>query len=104
MAKATILIKDKNFRIVIPEAVRMAERLEVGDIIEIDIQKIKPNPLKQKIFHTIRMQGERTGLTYLQIREIFPSEHPEDIHDALDELLKEKLIEGNGEGYRAHST
>lgn len=45
MAKATILIKDKNFRIVIPEAVRMVERLEVGDIIEIDVKKIE----KQKV-------------------------------------------------------
>ncbi len=41
MTKATILIKDKNFRIVIPEAVRIAEELKVGDIIEIDIRKIK---------------------------------------------------------------
>ena len=40
MAKTTILIKDKNFRIVIPEAVRIAENLQVGDVIEIDIRKI----------------------------------------------------------------
>ena len=39
MAKTTIIIKDKNFRIVIPEGVRIAEELEVGDIIEIDIKK-----------------------------------------------------------------
>ncbi|MDO8726626.1 MAG: hypothetical protein Q7J35_11215 [Candidatus Methanoperedens sp.] len=40
MAKTTILIKDKNFRIVIPEAVRKAEKLEINDIVEIDIRKI----------------------------------------------------------------
>ena len=39
MAKTTIIIKDKNFRIVIPEGVRIAEQLDVGDIIEIDIKK-----------------------------------------------------------------
>ncbi len=40
MAKTTIVIKDKNFRIVIPEAVRIAENLQVGDVIEIDVKKI----------------------------------------------------------------
>ncbi len=41
MAKATIVIKDKNFRIVIPEAIRIVEKLSVGDVIEIDIKKIE---------------------------------------------------------------
>ncbi len=41
MAKATVVIKDKNFRIVIPEAVRMVENLDVGDVIEIDVKKIE---------------------------------------------------------------
>jgi bifunctional DNA-binding transcriptional regulator/antitoxin component of YhaV-PrlF toxin-antitoxin module len=41
MAKTTVIIKDKNFRIVIPEAVRIAEKLEVGDVIEIDVKKIE---------------------------------------------------------------
>lgn len=41
MAKTTIVLKDKNFRIVIPEAVRIAENLNVGDVIEIDIRKIE---------------------------------------------------------------
>ena len=40
MAKTTIVIKDKNFRIVIPEAVRIAENLQVGDVIEVDIKKM----------------------------------------------------------------
>ncbi len=41
MAKTTLVIKDKNFRIVIPEAIRMAEKLNVGDVIEIDIKKVE---------------------------------------------------------------
>jgi bifunctional DNA-binding transcriptional regulator/antitoxin component of YhaV-PrlF toxin-antitoxin module len=41
MAKATIVIKDKNFRIVIPEAIRIIEKLNVGDVIEIDVKKIE---------------------------------------------------------------
>ncbi len=110
LTKATVKIpKDLKHRIVLPKEIWELEKLDYGDFIEIDIQKIKPNPLKRKIFQTIRIQGEKTGLTYLQIREIFPSEHPEDIHDALDELLKEKekliekLIEGSVERYRARS-
>ncbi len=41
MAKATIIIKDKNYRIVIPEAIRMIEKLSIGDVIEIDVRKIE---------------------------------------------------------------
>lgn len=44
MARTTVVIKDKNFRIVIPEAVRIAENLEVGDVIEIDVKKIGKAP------------------------------------------------------------
>ena len=40
MAKATIELKDKNFRIVLPEAVRKAENLQVGDFIEIEVKKL----------------------------------------------------------------
>jgi bifunctional DNA-binding transcriptional regulator/antitoxin component of YhaV-PrlF toxin-antitoxin module len=47
MAKTTIVIKDKNFRIVIPEAIRAAEKLEIGDIIEIDIRKIGKIEVKE---------------------------------------------------------
>lgn len=45
MVKATVIIKDKNFRIVIPEAIRMVEKLGIGDVIEIDVRKIE----KQKV-------------------------------------------------------
>ncbi len=41
MAKTTIVIKDKNFRIVIPEAVRIAENLQVGDVVELEVKKIE---------------------------------------------------------------
>ena len=43
MVKTTLVIKDKNFRIVIPEAVRMVEELKVGDAIEIEIKKVTKN-------------------------------------------------------------
>lgn len=43
MTKATIEIKDKNFRIVLPVGVRKAEKLNVGDFIEIDVRKIEPS-------------------------------------------------------------
>lgn len=43
MVKTTLVIKDKNFRIVIPEAVRMVEDLNVGDAIEIEIKKVNKN-------------------------------------------------------------
>ncbi len=41
MAKTTIIIKDKNFRITIPEEIRIAEGIKQGDIIEIDVKKIE---------------------------------------------------------------
>ena len=41
MAKTTIVLKDKNFRIVIPEAVRIAENLQVGDVVELEVKKIE---------------------------------------------------------------
>jgi len=41
MAKSTIIITDKNFRITIPYELRLAENLNVGDIIEIDVIKYK---------------------------------------------------------------
>ena len=42
MTKDTIIVKDKNFRISLSEAVRVAEGIVVGDIIEIDVKKKKP--------------------------------------------------------------
>jgi hypothetical protein len=41
MAKDTITIKDKNFRITLSEGVRNAEQLEIGDTIEIDVKKTR---------------------------------------------------------------
>jgi len=41
MAKSTIIITDKNFKITIPYELRLAENLNVGDIIEIDVIKYK---------------------------------------------------------------
>lgn len=43
MAKTTLVITDKNFRIVIPRAVRMVEELKIGDAIEIEIKKVNKN-------------------------------------------------------------
>ncbi len=39
MAKSTLTITDRNFRITIPHDVRIAENLKHGDVIEIDIIK-----------------------------------------------------------------
>ncbi len=41
MARTTIIVKDKNFRITIPEEIRIAEGLNQGDIIEIDVHKLE---------------------------------------------------------------
>jgi len=41
MARTTIILKDKNFRITIPEEIRIAEGLNHGDIIEIDVKKLE---------------------------------------------------------------
>lgn len=40
MTKATIKIKDKRRRIYIPEEIWEAERLEVGDFVEVDMVRI----------------------------------------------------------------
>ncbi len=40
MTKTTIIVTDKNFRITIPEELRTAERINQGDIIEIDVKNI----------------------------------------------------------------
>lgn len=40
MAKDTVIIKDKNWRISLSEAIREAENLNIGDIIEIDVKKV----------------------------------------------------------------
>lgn len=41
MAKTTIILKDKNFRITIPEEIRIAEDLNQNDIIEIDVRRLE---------------------------------------------------------------
>jgi bifunctional DNA-binding transcriptional regulator/antitoxin component of YhaV-PrlF toxin-antitoxin module len=43
MAKTTLVLKDKFFRIVVPEAVRIAEGISLGDVIEVDITKAGVN-------------------------------------------------------------
>jgi len=40
MTKTTIIVTDKNFRITIPEELRVAEGINQGDIIEIDVKNI----------------------------------------------------------------
>lgn len=47
MAITTITITDRNFRITIPEDVRIAEGLRVGDTVQLDVTRIerkKPLP------------------------------------------------------------
>lgn len=41
MTKATIIVTDKNFRVTIPEEIRIAEGIRQGDIIEVDIKAIR---------------------------------------------------------------
>ncbi len=41
MARTTLIVKDKNFRITIPEEIRIAEGIKQGDIIEIDVRKLE---------------------------------------------------------------
>lgn len=41
MVRTTVIVKDKNFRITIPEEVRLAEGIKQGDIIEIDVKKVE---------------------------------------------------------------
>ncbi len=40
MSKTTLIVIDKNFRITIPEEIRIAERITQGDIIEIDVKNL----------------------------------------------------------------
>ncbi|MDD5473834.1 MAG: hypothetical protein PHU34_06760 [Candidatus Methanoperedens sp.] len=40
MTKTTIIVTDKNFRITIPEELRVTEGINQGDIIEIDVKNI----------------------------------------------------------------
>lgn len=82
--------------------------LLAGDSVYIDlrdkticIEKIVRNRLKEDVFQTIRMLGERTVMTYQRLRDIFPEDPPEDISNALEELLHEGRISGDPSGYRA---
>lgn len=40
MARTTLIVTDKNFRITIPEEIRMAEEIKQGDMIEIDVKNL----------------------------------------------------------------
>lgn len=40
MARTTLIVTDKNFRITIPEEVRVAEGIRQGDIIEVDVKNL----------------------------------------------------------------
>lgn len=57
------------------------------------MQGVPRKVLKERIFQTIRILGDNTGLNYLQIRDIFSSDHPDDIHNILEALISEKRIE-----------
>ena len=51
------------------------------------------NRLKEKIHQFIRIESKKiTTVTYTTIIDVFPSIHPNDIRNALDELLNEKRI------------
>lgn len=39
-------------------------------------------------------------MTYQQLREVSPSDHPEDTSNVLEELLRDGRISGGSEGYR----
>lgn len=41
MAKTTVQVSDKKFRVVIPQDIRSLEGIDLGDFIEIDIKKIE---------------------------------------------------------------
>lgn len=64
------------------------------------MQGVPRKVLKERIFQTIRILGDNTGLNYLQIRDIFSSDHPDDIHNALEALISEKRIKEWAEEYR----
>ncbi len=40
MAKTTLIVTDRNFRITIPEEIRLAERITQGDLIEIEVRNL----------------------------------------------------------------
>jgi bifunctional DNA-binding transcriptional regulator/antitoxin component of YhaV-PrlF toxin-antitoxin module len=42
MGITTITLNDKSFRIVIPEAIRIEEDIQIGDILRIEISKVLP--------------------------------------------------------------
>ena len=41
-----------------------------------------------------------SDMTYQQLREVSPSDHPEDTSNVLEELLRDGRISGGSEGYR----
>ena len=58
------------------------------------------NRLKENIYEFIRI--ESTTVPYTTIIDVFPSIHPNDIRNALDELLNEgRIIEEKAGEYRA---
>ena len=40
MAKDTIIVTDKNFRITLSKGIRTAEKIDLGDTIEIDVTNL----------------------------------------------------------------
>ncbi|MDD3813275.1 MAG: hypothetical protein PHZ02_01405 [Desulfocapsaceae bacterium] len=56
MASSVVHITDKNFRVTIPEDIRVIENLKQGDFIQIDIQKIDipENEYKSKNEKSVR--------------------------------------------------
>jgi hypothetical protein len=48
MAKDTIIVKDRNFRISLSEPVRVEEDIRVGDIIEIDVTNLSKGKRGEK--------------------------------------------------------
>lgn len=64
------------------------------------MQGVPRKVLKERIFQTIRILGDNAGLNYLQIRDIFSSDHPDDIHNVLEALISEKRITDCAGEYR----
>lgn len=124
MVRTTIIVTDKNFRITIPEEIRMAERITQGDMIEIDvknlgkhedrdcIKKILTN--KDKDFFKINSKGnnriatiklfpwattQRISIPVMEgygIKLKFNDANGNEIpDDAIIELWKEKISEGH---------
>ena len=50
MAKTTLVLTDKSFRIVIPQHIRAAEVLKIGDTVEISIKKVMTRGAEVKAF------------------------------------------------------